>query len=220
MERHGTWRSSHEQRGLWARRRWSVILVLTTYVMCTVVDKHVFLVLRDPHYDRGDWHEMLRAVGFLPTWVLIGLCFVLHDWAPAGASRRSGPRVSRGVGIIACAALAGLAAEVLKVLIGRERPIHTDGEYVFRPFLRWIGEDLPSLGMPSSHAAVAFGGAMALATVVPRAWPVAVFAATGCVWTRLASGAHFLTDVYGGMLVAAAVTLVILRPKAMEAAWR
>jgi membrane-associated phospholipid phosphatase len=62
----------------------------------------------------------------------------------------------------------------------------------------WNGSNL---GLPSSHAAVAAGGAAALIAWRPAVWPIAVVLAAGCAMTRLLSGAHFLSDVTLGAIV-------------------
>ena len=49
--------------------------------------------------------------------------------------------------------------------------------------------------MPSSHAAVAFGGAWMLAALYPRAAPIALALAAGCALTRVLEGDHWLSDV-------------------------
>jgi membrane-associated phospholipid phosphatase len=60
------------------------------------------------------------------------------------------------------------------------------------------------MGIPSSHAAVAFGGAFMLLRLFPGAGIIALLGATGCATTRILLGAHYLSDV----LVAAALGLL------------
>jgi membrane-associated phospholipid phosphatase len=90
--------------------------------------------------------------------------------------------------------LAGAMAEVLKVLVRRERPAIHDGAYGFRPWdeRTWSGA---GLAFPSSHAAVAFGGAFMLARIFPRSKWVGIALAVGCGVTRVAARAHFVSDV-------------------------
>ena len=83
----------------------------------------------------------------------------------------------------------------IKRLIGRERPGLTVHLYSFKSLLGGFVDD-SNLGLPSSHAAVAFGGAFVLMYLFPRIWPIALAGAIGCGLTRLLAGAHFLTDVY------------------------
>lgn len=55
--------------------------------------------------------------------------------------------------------------------------------------------------MPSSHAAVAFGGAWAVALLWPRLKGLALFLACGCGVTRMLTGDHFLSDVVAAGLL-------------------
>jgi membrane-associated phospholipid phosphatase len=106
--------------------------------------------------------------------------------------------------------LAGGLAELLKLLIRRERPNLHDGEYVYRSF----GErllDSHDLGFPSSHVAVAFGGAAALARIYPRAGLVGYALAIGCGLSRLLAQAHFLSDVLAAAIVGWAAGTWLLR---------
>lgn len=146
------------------------------------------------------------AYGFGRLWIWILLAIVLlgRDWIKPDTDKvRDGMR--RAVFIFACPAAAGLAAEVLKVITRRMRPEHADGFYrfkglsegatsVFSPAF-WEGK---GLGMASSHAAVAFAGALAAGMLWPRArWWLVGLALITCV-SRIAVGAHFVSDVYVG----------------------
>ena len=73
-------------------------------------------------YDR-DFGRMLRVVGYLPLWMLLGGALWLQT-----RDRR------RALLLALTPALGGLAAEVLKILLRRERPGLHDGAYFFRPF--------------------------------------------------------------------------------------
>ena len=163
--------------------------------------------------DPGDWYRLLRVAGYLPTWLLVGAALYLVD-------RARGPRAGawrRGVAVVASAALAGGLAELVKLLVRRLRPSITEGAYAFRPF----AEDTLStsgVGMASSHAAVAFGAALALSRLHPPAAPVFLLVAAGCAWTRLLDRAHFLSDLAGAVCVAyGAVAIVWWIGRAIDA---
>jgi membrane-associated phospholipid phosphatase len=112
------------------------------------------------------------------------------------------------------AALGGLAAELLKLLLRRERPEAHAGEYVFRS---WSSHPLSTAGLalPSSHALVAFAAAAMLARLYPRASWLWFTLAAGCALTRVLARAHFLSDVtlaaIVGWLVAAGLWRWYLR---------
>jgi membrane-associated phospholipid phosphatase len=159
-------------------------------------------------YDRA-WGRMLRTGGYLPFWGVAALALLLHDWVPR--ARRTLRRASRrGLLLFWSPALAGAAAEVLKLLFRRERPNLTDGAHVFRSW-----SDRPfstaALGLPSSEAAVAFGAAAVLARLFPEARGLWYGIALACALTRVAARAHFMSDVVLAALVVYVVMLILWR---------
>lgn len=179
-----------------------------------VLDRPVFRLLDWPDAERDDWHRLFRAMGSLWAWGFAAFAVGLLSAGPRAGSvaRTSGP--ARGVFVFLAATIGGAAAEILKVIVRRERPDAEALFYVFRPLA-----DRPlsgsGLGMPSSHTAVAFAGAAALCIVAPRAAPAWIFLACACGFTRLVDRAHWLSDVSVGALVgvAAAVALAgLFRP--------
>jgi membrane-associated phospholipid phosphatase len=98
---------------------------------------------------------------------------------------------------------AGLFANVLKLLLARERPHHFDfagGVFdTFGPLLPLGRGGSGVQGFPSSHAATAAGLAVALAWMYPHgARLFAALAALACL-QRLVAGAHFPSDVLVGV---------------------
>lgn len=178
----------------------ALILLVTAAALLAgahLVDWWAYRALHLPGVNDRDWGRMLRTLGYAPTWGLIALGL----WLEA-RGRSDAPAVSqrRAAGAVVLAlVVGGLGAELLKLLIRRERP-DSSGMYHFRPFA-----DHPfsssRLGMPSSHAAVAFGAASALERRFPRAAPVLYALALGCGLTRVMAQAHFVSDVVGGALV-------------------
>jgi len=159
-------------------------------------------------YDRG-WGRMLRLAGYVPVWGIVALALVLHDGAPRlRAVLRQASR--RGVLLFGSAASAGIAAEVLKLVLRRERPGLADGAHVFRA---WSDRPFSSaqLGLPSSETAVAFAAAAVMARLFPQGWILWYGLAFGCALTRVASGAHFMSDVVLAALVGYVVTLIVWR---------
>lgn len=176
------------------RRRLTVAAwAVAGFVLLTVLDWPLAHLLMRRSTMGEDWYGMFRSVGYLPTWLIVAAAFVLADrsWG-------------RGSLIAGSATLAGAAAELLKMIVGRERPMD-NGElksgiwYDFRSPLGGFA-DSHNLGFPSSHTAVAFGGACMVWLLIPRVRVVMLLAAAGCGMTRLLAGAHFSTDVYGGAL--------------------
>lgn len=173
-------------------------------IVCVSVDHrvyHLFHVGKEA-VEGLAWYQLVRAVGTLWFWIPIALGVGL---ARGGAWRR---RVRGALFIFFAALLAGVLAEGLKLVVGRERPLLHDGSYVFHPFGRWF--NTVGLSFPSSHAAVAFGGAWMLwrlAQARSRAWTFAallsLIVAAGCGLSRILTGAHFLGDVVGSGITGA-----------------
>jgi membrane-associated phospholipid phosphatase len=195
------WRSPVERRLRWNRwTTWAAILLVGGLV-ATLLDQLAQAWLPpegDPYYPRLEargWYEVLRSVGSMLTWILLGVAMLLHDRAhPRHAER------FRAARLVGAPLVAGIAAELLKLLLRRERPGTGDLLYTFKP----LGDGLLSssnVGLPSSHTAVAFAGATLLALAVPWSTPVALLAAAGCALTRVLAGAHHVSDVYLGALV-------------------
>lgn len=170
-----------------------LLLAITALLLAAHLLDGPALSLRVDGLGGSDGHRALRVAGFLPVWMAIGAALARH--------RR---QASVGIGLLLSAGLSGLLAELGKLLIRRARP-STSEAYAFLP----LPPDLSTagLGMPSSHAAVAFGGAFLLARLYPRVAPVVVLWAAGCGLTRILDGAHFLSDV----VAAAALAWLIAR---------
>ncbi len=145
---------------------------------------------------RTDWSEMLRMAGYFPFWLVLASAFVLIDLRNRDAPLRV--RLRRGELILWPTMFGGMFAEAIKLLVRRERPLDHDGAYAFRPWSQELLLSGVGLGMPSSHAAVAFAGAFILWRMYPAAGLLWFAAAAGCAFTRLLTGAHFLSDVFVG----------------------
>jgi membrane-associated phospholipid phosphatase len=167
-------------------------------VVAHLLDPFAFRYLRVEGVYEEDWGRMLRVMGFVPFWLAAALALALHDRTPV----RHFFRARSGL-ILLGAGVGGIAAELLKLLVRRLRPGEL-GEYAFRPFAERTFST-GGLGMPSSHALVAFGAAAILSRIFPRAWPVWWFLAWGCGFSRIAAGAHFLSDVVVAAVVGWAV---------------
>lgn len=179
--------------------------VALAFVLATLLDGvlfHALLTANRELLESRDWYRLLRIMGYFPTWLAVGAVLMLIDSAAPfpGSRLRPSPIWSRGPFVMASAGLAGLLAEGLKILIRRARPIDTDGAYAWVPWSTHTF-DSSELGIPSSHAAVAFGAAFAVAHLYPRAGLLLLPLAAGCGLTRILTGQHFASDVVAGGLV-------------------
>jgi membrane-associated phospholipid phosphatase len=195
-----------EQRGAWPRVI-IVALIITAFAGAMALDAWAYRhLVRKTIYD-GDLGRMLRIAGFLPTWAIVSVALLVCDPSRRDAAQTRWRRW-RGLLPLISAALAGLLGEVLKLLLRRERPEAHAGTYVFRS---WSDHPLSSggLGLPSSHAIVAFGALAMLAHMNPRARWLWFAVAAGCAITRVLAHAHFLSDVVlagiAGSLLASAL---------------
>lgn len=212
---------------LWLRRWWLVVIGMA---ICFCWDRAVYLrisvgadladptaqELRKSALESGTFYSLVKACGEPWMAMLITVALVLIDWAHfASRGKLTAGRVARRATMVALVPLlsAGLA-EVLKGLTRRQRPIialdetGSGGWYHFRwwwdrPF-QWDG-----LGFASSHAAAAFGLAFVLCVIWPRLGLVWILMGVLVGYTRILSGAHFLSDVFGGLVVAYTVFVLI-----------
>lgn len=161
---------------------------------------------------RGDLLLLLRVWGSLWVWLLIALAMGLLSRGWPSLQPRSLARWCRQrepAYVLLSPLLSGALAELLKLLIRRERPNEL-AVYVFRS---WADRpwSTSGLGLPSSHAAVAFGGSLALASLYPPLrWP-ALAMAIGCGFTRVSAGAHFPSDVLLAALLGLGVSVLLRR---------
>jgi membrane-associated phospholipid phosphatase len=171
-----------------------VLVALAAIVGAHLLDPIAFRHLRLDQVNDQDWGRMLRVMGFVPLWLAAAAALALHDRTP----RRRLLRSRAGL-LVMAPALGGAVAELLKLLIRRLRPGEFGG-YAFRPFTERL-LSTGGLGMPSSHALVAFGAAAILSRIFPRARIVWWGLAWGCAFTRVAAGAHFVSDVVVAAMV-------------------
>lgn len=199
----------HRPRPTKRRALWLFTLFLTGLLVLTLADRWIFFAVRSDDADalKGkDWYQFLRTTGSLLTWIAIALTVGLHD----AVSGRATP-ARRGLLLLGAPGLAGAMAELMKILIPRQRPVNNgvgDGEHVWgMPLERLFG--VGNQGLASSHAAVAFGGAFMVARLFPGAGTPVMLLALGCAWTRMAAGAHFATDVYVAFWLAYVTSVLI-----------
>lgn len=176
-----------------------LLLVVVALVLAFAGDRWAYEHVEMARVYDEDWGRLLRIMGFLPTWAAVALGFWLHERGVFAHARR------RALLIVASPVFAGLVAELMKLLLRRERPGAHDGEYFFRAFSE-RAFSTGGLALPSSHTMVAFGGAAMLACMYPRTRWIWFALAAGCGLTRILARAHFLSDVVVGALVALATT--------------
>ncbi len=188
----------------WRRVLPAVVLLFAGVFGLMWVDREAYRLFHQMDPIGRDLTGMLRAAGFYPTWVIIGLGFAMYGWR---RRRIIGKRmaVSRFFLLSNTTATSGLLAEGFKLLCRRERPRLTHGEYAFRSWLIEPG-DPGGIGMPSSHAAVAFAGMAMLCLILKSGRWMWMLLAIACSMTRVMDEAHFPSDVWVGGIVGVCVT--------------
>src|SRR5688500_18222671 len=126
-------------------------IAMSAIVLAHFVDWWVLEHLAAPRFQETDLGRMFRVLGFIPLWICVALATVLGD----DLTRSMSARIHRGSIVLVSAMLGGIVAEVLKVLVRRERPSANVDHYVFKS---WSDDVFHSggLGLPSSHVLVAF----------------------------------------------------------------
>lgn len=200
-------------------------IALALMAVAVAVDGLVWQYLVNERVYEEDWGRLLRVMGFVPTWVLAAVALWLVE-RPVGAGvghrgqqmaragmggidadrqQREGKRARRrSLYLVGAVLLSGIVGELLKLVFRRRRPGDVFELYDFRS---WADRPFHNggLSMPSTHAVVAFGAAVALTKLLPRAWPVWWLLAAGCGLTRVLARAHYLSDIVMAALIAAAV---------------
>jgi membrane-associated phospholipid phosphatase len=117
--------------------------------------------------------------------------------------------------ILGCVYSAGLAANVLKMMVSRTRPHSFDFHGgVWTTFGDWFPMmSAGSIGQsfPSGHTTTAVALAAALVWLYPRGWWLFPTMAllVGC--HRVETGAHFLSDVFWGAALGSLISLAFLK---------
>lgn len=193
--------------------RYSVwcLLFLSAYVFLSHLDRAVHDLMQVPEPHVFMFFRAVTEIGdskwtLVPTGVLGILLFLAGKYGFSG--RRpvalSNWMASAFFFIFASVALSGIAANVIKVIVGRGRPKLLDqtGLTGFHPFTL----DGAFHSFPSGHTNTAFALAIAISFLIPR-WRGGLLALASVVgFSRIAVDAHFLSDVIGGAALAVPTT--------------
>jgi membrane-associated phospholipid phosphatase len=186
-----------------------LLLSALAVLLAHLVDWWAAAHLVFPKFANTDLGRLFRIQGFLPTWIVVGCALALVDW-PLRAAGGLWAALRRGTLVLGSAAVSGAIGELLKIVIRRQRPGSSVGEYVFRD---WADRPLSTagLGLPSSHVVVAFGALAMLGLLFPRARPVCYALAAGCAISRVAAHAHFVSDVTLAAVIGIATAVLLWR---------
>ena len=122
--------------------------------------------------------------------------------------------------LIAFPAVAGIAANIGKALVARQRPITYEGDLPTAIGETWAGWvpvvfmsdefSYPIQAFPSGHTAAAFGLAIGLCWLIPRGKWWFLWLASLAGLQRIVADAHWTSDVVAGAFLAIAVAMVLM----------
>jgi len=196
-----TFGSAYERHRLGERRRTFMVCTLIAVAIAHLLDRPAyFLFALDSDVDDAlglvrsmAWYQIAHQTGALVTWLIVAGVLALI----ALGTPDVGQRFKELPGRLVCAvAAAALVAETGKRIFGREGPT-PEGWYSFKRPLGAFWES-SNLGVPSSHAAIAFAACALIAWTYPRSGWVLLPLAAMCAISKLLVGSHFLSDVVLG----------------------
>lgn len=156
------------------------------------------------------WFNGLKTTGFYLVFKLMTRMGESQWYLAAGLLsylllRKTKPAISSsGLLLFSSVALSGLAADLVKIVLGRARPklYFSETIFGFDPFHlehAWIS-------FPSGHSATAFSVASTLSILFPQ-YRIAFFLWAALIaFSRVATTQHYLSDVLAGSLLGAAST--------------
>lgn len=193
-------RLTHRRNRLW-------VLGLLGIGLSMLMDHWVYQQFIGYRSMRHDWQNVLRDCGYLPVWLVVGVVMLLiHRNPDTGHIRRHrGTVLPAGLILISNVAACSIVAELLKLLVRRERPSLHEGMYHFRP---WAEKTFNSggLGMPSSHTMVAISAAWILSRLYPRGTVFFIAMGLGCGYVRVSSNNHFFSDAVVSVVMSYFIT--------------
>jgi hypothetical protein len=147
-----------------------------------------------------------------------GVALICIAFAALDARKRMLPR------LICLPAVCGIAANVLKLAITRQRPYSFTAETLPHAADTFLGlpgspHDHALQSFPSGHTATAVGLAIALSRLYPRASPLFICCAVLAACQRIAAGAHFVSDTLAGATVALLISAFLADRLFWDADW-
>lgn len=106
----------------------------------------------------------------------------------------------------------GILIQILKFLFDKPRPLKLFSDMLNQP-INVIGEQLRELGFPSGHTFLAFSTAIFLSDRIKKKTinNILFILAIMVGISRVLVGAHFISDVIGGLIIGIIFTIIILK---------
>jgi membrane-associated phospholipid phosphatase len=191
------------------QRSWFSLLPLL-FLLCGVAALAIDCPLAKWCLDRrrSDFEKDLLQVGACFGNAIGAALAILAAFDVMPERRRAIPRV------VAITLGAGIAADLLKLLVVRIRPHHFDfAGSVWQTFGEWLPlgtRGSSNQSFPSGHTAVVVGLAIAMIWLYPRGLRLFSALAVLAACQRVAAGVHYLSDVFFGAAVGSMVAVVCL----------
>jgi lipid A 4'-phosphatase len=202
----------------------AVLLVLTEATAIASLDRPLANFFHSHASALQPFFDIVQRFGLgYPYLVLSAMAFMVLRWGGRLEKLRRWDIWMRAAAriplfLFSAVAVSGIAADILKVIVGRARPklLFLDGTYDFT----WFGWHADHWSFPSGHAATAAALMTALWCLWPRPFWLYVGAAVLVAVARVATGQHYLSDVIAGAVIGILTTralapwLLLPRPAA------
>lgn len=210
MDRNPSWLESYSGRAIYERAAIVGSLILAAFL---IVDPLVLSATRGIHPDVRNVIKLLTDLG-RSNWILIpaGVAILVLGWLRVRETRLRrvvgyGYAAQLFIFLFAAVATTGLAASLLKNILGRARPklYETFGALEFQPFTF----DADFASFPSGHATTAGALAGVLVIIWPKARVPIICAGLWIAATRFLVGAHYFSDALAGFAFGLAGTYLL-----------
>ena len=196
---------------------WLIRLLLGTIIAALLsiafIDRPVARFFHDGNPEVHDAFAAITQLGLAEGYLVvsgvlfIGLRISARITESEALARRFRLYAHRALFIFLVAALSGIAADILKVILGRARPklFFNDGIYGFF----WGASHSDHWSMPSGHATTITALAFAFYLLWPRGLPAYIVIALLVAMSRVIIGAHYPSDVFCGVVLGGITTWAI-----------
>ncbi|MFY9288294.1 MAG: phosphatase PAP2 family protein [Alphaproteobacteria bacterium] len=194
-----------------------LLFALLETLLILYIDRPLSLFMRQMDVDHRGFVDFFRDITdfgkgkwyMVPTALLVAACaFAIRLKSVKKKTRELIYQIGEGsLFIFACVAISGIVTDLLKIIIGRSRPVLLDRENVYAA--QFFVFDSTWKSMPSGHTTTVIAAMCALFILLPRWRWVWLAVALILVASRVVVNAHYLSDVLAGSLVGCVSAILI-----------